>query len=90
MIFFDQGGNFQGTVRVGHPVEVNPEGMPLQPGNEFFSIKTPGTYHPGGQIDDAGAKSILFQVGAQGTETNRDTCQKQVRKAQGRWSAPRG
>jgi hypothetical protein len=71
MVFFAEGGNLQGALGMGKPVEVDAEGFRMEPGDELFGIEIFFFEHPQGQIDDAYMDSIPLQMLGDGGEAHR-------------------
>ena len=70
MVFLAEGGNFQGALSMGKPVEVQPEGLRMELGDELFGIEIFFFEHPQGQIDDAHTDSIPLQMLGNGGEAH--------------------
>jgi hypothetical protein len=71
MIFFAKGRDFQGTVGVGKPVQVYPEGPRTELGDQPFGIKMLILKHPQSQVDDPDMNLIPFQMFGDGRKTDR-------------------
>jgi hypothetical protein len=71
MIFFANRRNFQASLGMDQPVQIDTESDGVQRSNHFFRIKCGIAQHPIGQIDDANANPIALQMFGQRRKPNR-------------------